>query len=306
MQELGELPVVMVDGRPALDAVVNGKPARMLIDTGSAETMLFRGAAAEMGLSLAPAAVTFYGVGGSDEAMVAHLKSFEVAGLTARDMSIYVVGQQYGDRVQGLIGGRFLTQADVEFDFPEHKLRFFKPKGCSGDQVVYWGTAYSMAPLEGAASDGLFVDVLVNGLRVQAQMDSGSSVSILTPPVASRLGVTPQSDGVTDEGGVTGLGSGEVASLSAIFSSFSFGDETIHNARLRVADMFAANKEVPLNSHIAADIVPVPRMLIGADFFRSHRIYVARDQRRVYVSYVGGRVFDLSDPRPDPAEAGRK
>jgi hypothetical protein len=47
-------------------------------------------------------------------------------------------------------------------------------------------------------------------------------------------------------------------------------------------------------------------MLIGADFFRSHRIYVARDQRRVYVSYVGGRVFDLSDPRPDPAEAGRK
>jgi hypothetical protein len=70
--------------------------------------------------------------------------------------------------------------------------------------------------------------------------------------------------------------------------------------------MFAANKEVPLNSHIAADIVPVPRMLIGADFFRSHRIYVARDQRRVYVSYVGGRVFDLSDPRPDPAEAGRK
>ena len=31
--------------------------------------------------------------------------------------------------------------------------------------------------------------------------------------------------------------------------------------------------------------------LLGADFFRSHRVYVARGQRKVYVSYMGGPVF---------------
>jgi hypothetical protein len=33
-------------------------------------------------------------------------------------------------------------------------------------------------------------------------------------------------------------------------------------------------------------------MLLGADFFRSHRVYVAKSQGKVYVSYVGGPVFE--------------
>jgi hypothetical protein len=28
-------------------------------------------------------------------------------------------------------------QVDVEFDFPNGKLRFFKPRNCQGNQVVY-------------------------------------------------------------------------------------------------------------------------------------------------------------------------
>jgi hypothetical protein len=32
-------------------------------------------------------------------------------------------------------------------------------------------------------------------------------------------------------------------------------------------------------------------MLLGADFFRSHRVYVSLGQRKVYASYLGGPVF---------------
>jgi hypothetical protein len=41
-------------------------------------------------------------------------------------------------------------------------------------------------------------------------------------------------------------------------------------------------------------------MALGADFFRSHRIYVSQAQRQVYVSYTGGPVFqaDLGDSGP--------
>jgi len=45
-------------------------------------------------------------------------------------------------------------------------------------------------------------------------------------------------------------------------------------------------------------------MLIGADFFLSHRVYVASSQNRLYFTYNGGPVFDLS-PAREPEDALR-
>jgi len=44
-------------------------------------------------------------------------------------------------------------------------------------------------------------------------------------------------------------------------------------------------------------------MLIGADFFLSHRIYVASSQRKLYFTYNGGPVFDLA-AMPAPVGGG--
>lgn len=40
------------------------------------------------------------------------------------------------------------------------------------------------------------------------------------------------------------------------------------------------------------------QMLLGADFFRSQRIYFSHDQRKVYVSYQGGPVFAAPEAKP--------
>jgi hypothetical protein len=54
---------------------------------------------------------------------------------------------------------------------------------------------------------------------------------------------------------------------------------------------------------MAVSTVEEPNMLLGADFFRSHRVYVAREQRKVYVSYMGGPVFQTIGVHPAaPAE----
>jgi tetratricopeptide (TPR) repeat protein len=45
-------------------------------------------------------------------------------------------------------------------------------------------------------------------------------------------------------------------------------------------------------------------MLIGADFFLSHRVYVASSQRRLYFTYNGGPVFDLTATRAPAESAG--
>ena len=85
-------------------------------------------------------------------------------------------------------------------------------------------------------------------------------------------------------GVVTGLGRGVLRTWIAPVKSFKIGDEEIHNTHLRIAE----------TSDIGAD------MVIGADFFRSHHLYVANSQHKLYFTYNGGAVFNLA-PGDGPA-----
>jgi len=44
-------------------------------------------------------------------------------------------------------------------------------------------------------------------------------------------------------------------------------------------------------------------MLLGADFFVSHRVFVANKEHKLFLSYNGGPVFNLSQNRPEPTAA---
>jgi tetratricopeptide (TPR) repeat protein len=68
-----------------------------------------------------------------------------------------------------------------------------------------------------------------------------------------------------------------IEAFLAPFASFAIGDEEIKNTRLRVADLD----------------LPQSDMILGADFFLSHRILISNSQKRVYFTYNGGPVFRL-------------
>ena len=189
-----------------------------------------------------------------------------------------------------------MLQRDIEFDLPHGKIRFFQPKGCSGDQVVYWGQAYAVAPMLEDSAVKIVVPVKVNGVPLRALMDTGASASVLTLGAAATAGLRPGAPGVTELGSTRGIGPTAVRTYVGVFSTFSFGDETIRNSRLELADLFAANREVSFGSNVPRAMDDFPPMLLGADFFRSHRVYVAVSQRKVYVSYEGGPVFDTTAP----------
>ena len=293
MQEIGELPVT-VGGNVTIDAQVNGQPVRMIVDTGSAGTLLSHPAAAQLGLVLRPIpGLKMYGVGGAENGASARIKEFKVANLVDRNFDMLVQGPHALGDAQGIIGALFLMQADVEFDFPHKMLRLFKPKNCKGDQVVYWGSAYSVVPMVGSSEGRIEVTVLLDGKPTSAQLDTGAGVTTVTPAQAATAGVTLTSDGVSKAHLIGGLGRARVQSYVGVFPTFSFGDETIHNAKIEIADMFHEDKEMELGSNIPTAAVDFPEMLLGDDFFRSHRVYVSLSQRKVYVSYVGGPVFSV-------------
>jgi len=97
--------------------------------------------------------------------------------------------------------------------------------------------------------------------------------------------------GVTSGGVWGGIGHGLNQTWIAPFQEVDIGGEQVKNTRLRIADLQ----------------LPDADMVIGADFFLSHRIYVSKTQRKLYFTYNGGPVFNLdvgpgaTPPSPAPA-----
>ncbi len=307
MVELGELPVTTTGQGATIDAQLDGQPARLIVDTGSPATLLFGGAPKKFGLTSHPLnQLKFYGVGGESAAASVHLKELKVGNLADTNLDMIVTGPQTLGGADGLLGANFLMQADVEFDYPEQKIRFFRPHNCVGDQVVYWGKAYAVEPMAASATKEIKLHVSINGVRIPAEMDTGSGGTVLTTAMAAKLGVRPDSTGVVDAGPTQGMGPERERSFVGVFGSFGFGDETIRNAKLRIADLYHADTQVNIGTRIPAAKFDEPEMLLGADFFKAHRVYVSRDQRKVYVSYMGGPVFDTRAPPAPPAPAAPK
>jgi hypothetical protein len=144
---------------------------------------------------------------------------------------------------------------------------------------------------------------MVSGQPVRAEIDSGAVVSTLTANAARRVGFKTSPSAAPAGPSVQGLTGAPVQTRVEVFPTFTFGDETIKNAKIEIADMFAAATEVPIGSMLPQTVIEFPEMLLGADFLKSHRVYVAMSQRKVYASYTGGPVFQdrgQTVTRPEP------
>ncbi len=289
--------------KPLITAAINGHSIQMLVDSGSGTSLLWRRTAAALDLTVTPLpGVKFYGVGGGDSAGRVTLPDLTLGGYTAHNFELIVTGRPSpSDHFAGVLGEDFLSQTDVEFDFVNGVVRLFQPKGCSGDQVVYWKQPYSLLPIASRVRSRLLAHVLLNGARVLAELDTGASATTVTEQAARKAGVRLESPGVAYAGPSHGLGPKAVETYVAVFPTLNIGDETIKNAKLGIANLFGLDKEIALGSRIPIAAIETPDMLLGMDFFLSHRVYVARNQGKIYFSYVGGPVFRFG-PRP-PQEA---
>ncbi|MEO7207303.1 MAG: tetratricopeptide repeat protein [Steroidobacteraceae bacterium] len=274
----------MAGFRPLIAAKINGQDARFVLDSGAFYSMISAATAAEYNLRLqmAPSGLRLQGIGGTVNAQLATVKEFGLAGALIHNVEFLVGGSEVGS--EGLIGQNFLHQWDVEYDFSKGVVRLFKVEGCRKSHLAYWkspGQSYSETDIESVAQSRVHTigEGYVNGHRIRVTFDTGAYNSALSLRAAARAGIKIDSPGVEDAGYSSGIGRGLVKTYIATASSFKIGDgEEIKNARLRIEDL---------------DLVDTD-MLLGADFFVSHHIFVANSQRKLYLTYNGGPVFNLA------------
>ena len=278
-----QLPVTIIDRQPTVPAAINGHKVALVVDSGAFFSVLSSSVAAEYHLPHRAAPEGFYleGVGGRSEVDIATVKDFTLAGQPFHRVEFLVGTSEPGEA--GLLGQNFLGMADVEYDLPDGAVRLMQPHGCGHASLAYWAKTgnYSVLDIESADRAGKHTQatVEIDGVKLRAIFDTGAATTILTRHAANRLGFKPDGPGVTEAGDSRGLGRGVVRTWIAPFGALSLGDnETIKNIRLRVGEIDDDSYD----------------MLIGADFFLSHRVYVSNELRKMFFSYSGGPVFDLS------------
>ena len=277
MAQVAEWQVLSPRGIPIVEGFVNGRKVLVMLDTGGI-TMIFRSATERLGLS--PHYARHYrvvGVGGETDVESTTVEEFKIGSLVRTDWQVMVAGERKSP-ADVLLGEDVFDKVDVEFDLPHKQVRLFQPSGCENVPLAYWAPQQA-SPLNLGAGPKIVVPVKVNGLRVQAILDSGAAVSLLNSGVAKRLGFTSNSPGLVSSGQHAGVGPNLVNSWLARMQSFSIGGETISDTVIRFADL-----------GLGAE------MLLGADFLRAHRVLVAHSQRKMYFTYEGGPVFETRVP----------
>ncbi len=225
------------------------------------------------------------GLEGTDKPWLTSVKRFRLAGQDIANVNFVVAGHQATPEAIGYLGQNVLGVADTEYDLANGIIRLMSAKGCGGANLAYWVKegSYSLLPLGyGNLGGPQFVGVAtINGARVRVVFETADATSVLSLAAARRVGIRLDGPGVKPAGLAYGGVSGSSETWIAPIASFQIGDETVKNTHIRVGDI-----------HSDFD------MIIGLDFFFSHRIYVAQSQQKIYMTYNGGSVFDLTHKGP--------
>ena len=284
LAQIAQLPVTMDGLRPTFTAQINGIDALFTLDSGAFWSVLSPASAAQYKLHLDYNRVPglyFKGIGGKVEAAVTTVKTFTIFNVPLRNVDFIVGGSEVGENTVGVLGQNLLRIADVEYDLGQGAMRLFRATSCKKNTLAYWvkpGADYSEMEIDQPTPlEPHTVGIgYLNGAKIRITFDSGAQISVVGLRAAASAGVKPNSPGVEPAGGIAGFGRSVIRTWIATFPVLKIGDEEVHNARLHFGDL------------------GTPDMLLGSDFFLSHRIYVANSQAKLYFTYNGGPVFNLN------------
>ncbi len=292
LDRLTSVAVTLVRGLPLVEAAVDGKPATFVLDTGAERTVLADTAVRELGLPRDKwVGSTIGGVGGVFERSAnATLRSFELGGVALRRRSVNPVlslavaplplDALGGRRVSGLLGADYLSAYDLDLDLRGGVLALVATRGCEAEPIP-WEPAHGVVPLARPRRFTVLAPVRLDGRVLQAQLDTGASLSVVSKRGMARLGIGSDQAAPDAIGTGRGVGRGALALRLHRFTMVGIGPVETHDVTLALA--------APVNGY------PFD-MLLGTDLL---------SRQRLFISYATNRLLIASEPARLPSRAGR-
>lgn len=276
-----EIPVRLVNARPIATVSLNGVEVPMLVDSGAFYSLLSESTAAQLKLPLhsLPPGFTVGGHTGDIEAKLTRVAKVGIQGAQLTDVEFIVGGNELGSGIMGILGRNFLSGADTEYDLAHGMVRLMFPIGdCQKTNLAYWAgeapvIVESLSRPRNRQDTAARVIVKVNDTRLRALLDTGAPVTGMQRSAALRAGI-PETE-MKLAGRVGGAGAGRARLWTSTVPSFELGGEKVANNQFIIDDTSSLEHD----------------MIIGLDYFLSHRVYISRLQGKFYATWNGGPVF---------------
>lgn len=213
------------------------------------------------------------GIGGIERRSVADAESVVLGGIALRQRDsrreailavATLAAQRVGGRlIDGLLGRDLLDAFDVEIDPAEATLSLWRVRNCDG-RFLPWIGSYDAIPTLRAYGEALVISVEANGVALRALPDTGATQTLLLAPGMVRLGLSA----ARGESTASGIGGRSRPIFPLLLSTLRVGRET--------------QRDVPALGS-ALRVQPIVDMLLGADWFTAHRVWLSYTTRQVFV-----------------------
>ena len=274
-----DVPVQIVAGVPVVGVQVNGVTLPFVLDTGAQRSLVTDAAVARAALRLDEwADTTVKGISGYERHRNADPASLTLGGITLRRRTVaadstLTVGPLpqsvfANHDVAGLLGADFLGGFDLDLDMPHGKLSLYRVSGCAG-RFLPWPGGYEAIAASAPIRDVMTVPITLDGVPLRAEIDSGSSIGLLTASGISRMRLSAAVLGQDPGGSVSGVGRFAVATHRHRFDTLQIGAE-----RIAAPVIWAA----PVH------VLPIVDMLLGGDWLGQHRVWFSYATAQIFVA----------------------
>ena len=271
------VPLARAAGLFLVPVEINGTTAQFLLDTGAERSVVGLQAAERLNLARDEWVSTdINGAGGEDRRRLGRPATLTLGGIALRRHTVaadnsLVVGpipeHVGGQPIAGLLGQDFLSAFDLDLDPANDRLALYSVAGCSG-RFLPWAGRYQALAAWRPVRNILALPVHIDGAALEAELDSGAQVSMITLPGMLSLGLrNPAGPDL-----VEGFGPGRLAASSRRFNQVQVGSLPPSSAVLAVA---------PIRTMRSLGA------LLGADWLSSRRVWISWATDQVFVTNAG-------------------
>ena len=202
-----EVPFEFEANQVIVQVKIAGKgPFNMLLDTNSDPSAIDPATARELGLSVGSRGATAAGGGAETNTVYpTKLVNVELGGVTAREVfaatiDLTKIGTRVGRPIHGVLGYSFLKDRIVQIDYPKLMLRFYTLTPYPRIQLGPNTVNLIAFPFRYEGGNVMIDTVFVNGEKLKATLDTGSSGTFsLTPDTVILLRLEGQGHDSEDE-----------------------------------------------------------------------------------------------------------
>lgn len=287
LKELNSIDLVPGPNRELVPVSINGTQKLFLLDTGGDVSQINGATADELKLARQDSGLKLLDLYGNASNKMARIEQFTVGRL--RGQNIYVAIQPNpdfgkGTRYVGLFAPDLMGRYDVELDFGAQKMNYFSSDHCEG-HVIYWqAAALAIVPMR-FHQRHIRLPVTLDGHEFIAEFDTGATFTSITAGTAKRVFSID-----TNTPGNVAVNNGMSGAFGRVFGTLDFEGVAVKNPHVVIRPELVgskdANNDFQTGSRVKRvdDIDDQPDLIVGMDVLKRLRMYIAFDERKIYIS----------------------